>query len=119
MATNHLAGVIMFSPDPERLAEFYRETLGLPFEERQHGKIREHLECEVGNIHFAILKKAQTRTGDTIVPSFAISNLQQFLERLSQKGIKPLHPMIDIGEGKHISSISDADGNMIRLIQVD
>ena len=119
MTVRHLAGLILFSPDPERLAEFYRQALGIPFEERQHGRIREHLECEFENIHFAILKKARTDPSGTIVPSFAVPNLQDFLDRLSQSGIQPLHPIIDIGEGKRISSIPDADGNTIRLIQVD
>ncbi|MFN8404376.1 MAG: hypothetical protein U0V48_12595, partial [Anaerolineales bacterium] len=103
MTVRHLAGLILLSPDPERLAEFYREALGIPFEERQHGKIREHLECEFEGIHFAILKKAQTNAGGTVVPSFAVSNLQEVLDQLSGRGVQPLHPIIDIGEGKRIS----------------
>jgi len=119
MTVQHLAGIIMFSPDPERLASFYREALGIPFEIQQHGQIREHLECEIWNIHFAILKKAETHPGSNIAPSFRVSDLEDFLAQLSQKGLKPLHPMIDIGEGKRVSSIADADGNMIRLIQIN
>ena len=119
MAARHLAGVILFSSNPERLAEFYREVLGLPFEAQRHGRIQEHLECEFGNIHFAILTKRQVSYGDAIVLSFAVSDIQAFLEGLRQRGIEPLHPILDIGEGKRLSSISDPDGNTIRLIQVD
>lgn len=119
MTVQHLAGIIMFSPNPERLADFYREALGIPFEKQQHGKIREHLECEFQNIHFAILKKAQTNPGNTIVPSFVVRDLEEYLASVAQKDVKPLHPIIDIGEGKRICSIPDADGNMVRLIQID
>ena len=116
MAVQHLAGVIMFSPDPERLAGFYRDTLGVPFEKQQHGQIREHLECEFSGIHFAILKKVQTNPGSTVVPSFRVSDVEAFLK---QTQAKPLHPIIDIGEGKQICSIADVDGNAIRLIQIN
>src|SRR5215510_15484571 len=92
MTTQHLAGVILFSQDPERLGGFYKEVLGIPFEPQRHGQIREHLECEFGNIHFAILKKGQIRAGSNITPSFAVENIQEFLEDLSHKGVTPLHP---------------------------
>lgn len=119
MTVQHLAGVITFSPDPERLATFYRGALGIPFEKQQHGQIREHLECEIGDVHFAILKKAQTYPGSNIAPSFLVADIEDFLMQLNQSGVKPLHPVIDIGDGKRVSSIVDPDGNMIRLIQID
>ena len=119
MATQHLAGVILFSQDPERLGKFYKEVLGIPFEPRRHGPIREHLECEFGNIHFAILKKGQIYAGSNIIPSFAVDDIQEFLEDISQTGVTPVHPIIDIGEGKRISTITDPDGNTIRIIQVN
>lgn len=113
-----LVGVIMFSQDPDRLASFYREVLDIPFEEAQHGKLKEHLECLFGNVHFAILKKAQIHPGSNITPSFSVPNLPVFVEQLSQRGIKPLHPIIDLGEGKCCSTICDPDGNTVRLIQL-
>jgi len=119
MTNIHLAGMIFNSPNPEELSDFYRGVFGVPFEKRQHGKIREHLECEFGGIHFAILKKAEPSSGGSIVPSFAVADLQAFLDNIQKMNIKPLHPILDIGEGKRICSISDPDGNMVRLIQVD
>ena len=119
MTVKHLAGVMFISPDPERLADYYKENFGIPFEKRQHGQVREHLECDFEGIHFAILKKAQAAApSSSIVPSFALADLDGFLEELLKKEIKPLHPVIDIGQGKRISSIADPDGNTIRLIQV-
>jgi len=119
MTETHLAGMVYTSPDPERLADFYQDIFDIPFEKRKHGQIREHIECEFGNIHFAILKKGQTTTGGNLIPSFAINDLQGFLDELQKKDIKPLHPVINLGEGKRISAIADPDGNTIRLIQVD
>ena len=119
MTEIHLAGVVFNSPNPEEMADFYRDLFGIQFEKRQHGNIREHIECEFRGIHFAILKNAQPSSGKNIVLSFAVGNLKSFLDGVQKMGIKPLHPIMDIGEGKHICSIADPDGNMVRLIQVD
>ena len=119
MTEIHLAGVVLNSPNPEELSDFYRDLFGIQFEKRQHGNIREHIECEFRGIHFAILKSAQSSSGKNIVLSFAVGNLETFLDGLQKMDIKPLHPIMHIGAGKHICSIADPDGNMVRLIQVD
>ena len=113
-----ITGLVLASKDPERLSTFYREVLNIPFELAQHGRMRPHIECEVDNFHFAIIPKGKTSEGGNLTPSFLIPDLSTFLSQLSQRGIQPLHPMIDIGEGKLISTIADPDGNAIRLIQI-
>jgi predicted enzyme related to lactoylglutathione lyase len=118
MSTKHLVGIILMSTHPEQLAAFYRETLGIPFETAQHGTLREHIECEVGELHFAILKKGQTSKGGNITPSFAVPNLADFVADLKMRGISTLHPIIDLGDKKQVTTISDPDGNAIRLIQI-
>src|SRR5437868_4199793 len=105
MSAIQLVGVMIMAQEPERVARFYRETLGIPFEPAQHGKIGEHLECDFYNIHFAILKKAQAQPANTVIPSFCVTDLQQFLEQLSLRDIKPLHPIIDLGKGSCVSTI--------------
>lgn len=115
MTAISLAGIILYSPEPENLAKFYKEVIGIPFELQSHGKIKEHFECLFGNIHFAILKRKEATVVNSIVPSFRVDNLKQFIET---KGLKTLHQFIDLGEGKMVTSISDVDGNMIRLIQL-
>jgi predicted enzyme related to lactoylglutathione lyase len=118
MTPTHLVGIILSSTQPEQLATFYRETLGIPFEHAQHGRMREHIECEVGEIHFAILKKGQISPASNVAPSFAVSNLSEFVAELQTRGIRTLHPIIDIGDDKRVTTISDPDGNAIRLIQI-
>ena len=119
MAPLPLAGLILAATDPDQVAAFYREVLELPLQREQHGRIREHWEGEVNHIHFAILPKGQRQTGSTLTPSFAVSNLAGFLERLSERGIQPLHTVIDLGDGKRVTTICDVEGNTIRLIQIE
>ncbi|MER3482514.1 MAG: hypothetical protein C4332_04565 [Meiothermus sp.] len=114
MNVQHLAGIILSSPDPERLADFYREAIGIPFEPQRHGRIREHLEAEFGGVHFAILKKTPITPGGTVVPSFRVADLTTFLTT----GAKPLHPILELGQGKWVCTIADPDGNPLRLIEI-
>ncbi len=116
MKANALAGVILYSPNPEKLANFYREFIGIPFELQKHGKIKEHFECLFNYIHFAILKRGEGEVTKSVVPSFRVDNLKQFIDHHQ---LRTLHPFIDLGEGKCVTSIEDIDGNMIRLIQLD
>ena len=43
----------------------------------------------------------------------------EFLERLDARGIQPLHRVIDLGDGKRVTTICDVEGNTIRLIQLE
>jgi predicted enzyme related to lactoylglutathione lyase len=112
-----LTGLIILAQEPERSAAFYREHFGLPLEIQRHGPMREHLECEQGGIHFAVLK-ARPTSEKLMVPSFRVADLSAFLAGLQEAGIKPLHAVIDIGAGKRICTVLDPDGNEIRLIQI-
>ena len=49
-----LSAILLASHDAERLARFYRDTLGIPLEEEQHGDTLPHWGCTMGDIHFAI-----------------------------------------------------------------
>ncbi len=119
MTTTYLTGIVFASADPERLAAFYRDVLAIPFAVAQHGKIREHIECEVDHVHFAILKKSQIAKTSNLTPSFRVSDLASFMEGLAAQDIMPLHPIIELGEGKRVTTIADPDGNRIRLIEID
>ncbi len=112
----HLAGLVINSANPEALAHFYRESLGAPFELQSHGTIKEHFECDFAGVHFAILKR-KTNVGSAFIPSFACANLEEALADLAAHAIKPLHPIIELGAGKRVSSIADPEGNVFRLFQ--
>ncbi len=112
MTAKELGGLIFYSPDPERLAQFYKEVIGIPFQVQTHGKIREHFECMHYSVHFAILKRKENASTNNIVPSFRVDDIAQFVDHHK---LKMLHPIIELGGGSYVASISDVDGNMIRL----
>jgi hypothetical protein len=49
-----LSAVLIVSPQPARLAEFYREVVGVPLQDEAHGTSRAHYGCTLGDLHFAI-----------------------------------------------------------------
>ena len=113
LSTNGLSGLILSSTNPERLASFYRDVLGIPLQLNKHGKLPAHWECDFNGVHFAILKESKTETGaSNIVPSFAVEDINAFVE---YHHLSMLHPIMSLGGGSYVASIADTDGNVIRL----
>lgn len=115
MITKALAGIILYSPNPMLLAAFYKNVIGVPFSFTK-GKDTDHFECSFHNIQFAILGGKRDPLFSSVIPSFQVEDIDEFVKfhRLSI-----LHPTIDTGDGKRIGSIKDIDGNIIRLVQLE
>ena len=108
-----LSGVIMSSANPENLANFYNEILGIPLKLNRHGNTPEHWECDYNGIHFAVLKRRITeQPNENIVLSFAVDDIDEFV---SGRNIQLIHPVMNLGEGAFVASFKDTDGNTIRL----
>lgn len=108
-----LTGVVMSSAEPERLANFYREVLGIPLALNRHGNTPEHWECDYNGIHYAVLKQQvnMQATVNTVL-SFAVDDIERFV---TTHGIQLIHPIMDLGEGAYIASFKDPDGNILRF----
>jgi predicted enzyme related to lactoylglutathione lyase len=111
-----VAGIVMHSAEPERLARFYRENLGLPLLPAQHGHVGQHFEGLVGGTHLALWKTVE-RMG-IFVPVFRVDDVEGVATELRGRGIEALHKPLDIGEGKRVASFRDPDGNAFRVIQL-
>ncbi|GAB4020398.1 VOC family protein [Spirosoma koreense] len=108
-----LSGVIMSSPEPERLANFYRDVLGIPLALNRHGNTPEHWECDYSGIHYAVLKQAVNAQANlNTVLSFRVDDIERFVKT---HNIPLIHPIMDLGEGAYIVSFNDPDGNILRL----
>jgi predicted enzyme related to lactoylglutathione lyase len=120
-----VSAVTITSPDPERLATFYRERLGVPLEAAAHGPMKHHFEASLGDpaqggVHFAVLKgKGPTsRDAGGTAPTFRVSSLADSVGELEGAGAERIQPIIDLGEGKRVASFRDPDGNVFRRIEL-
>ncbi len=107
-----LGGLIFESPNPDRLAHFYKETLGLPLELRTHGGLYEHWECDYNNIHFAILKASEVFDGNLVVPSFIVEDIEKLI---SENSLVLEDEILALGGGSFVGRIKDPDGNRVHL----
>jgi predicted enzyme related to lactoylglutathione lyase len=112
-----LVGVIITARTPETLAEFYRSVLGIPYELRQHGSLPAHWECDLDGVHFAIIRGATGTDRGNVTPSYAVEDLEHFLEEAGSRGIHKLHDIIELGGGPRICTIADPEGNPVRLYE--
>jgi hypothetical protein len=63
VVVDSVGALLLISDDAERLAAFYRDSLGLSFEEEMHEGVPLHYECEISGMHFAIhLRRAGRET---------------------------------------------------------
>ena len=51
---DRVTAILLISPDPRALADFYRNALGLPLEDEEHPGVPLHYGCDVGGVHLAI-----------------------------------------------------------------
>ncbi|MGH3295407.1 MAG: VOC family protein [Trebonia sp.] len=118
-----ISGVILVSRQPERVAQFYRDVLGLPLAEERHGETQLHWGCELGDVHFAIHPAADYPDDPTVGPgpvklAFMVFDLSRMVAWLDGCGVPLCYPPADLGEQSQITAVRDPDGNLVELTQL-
>ena len=54
MKVEFLSAVLVVSKNHEKLAQFYKDVVGIPLKDEQHDETIKHYGCELGDLHFAI-----------------------------------------------------------------
>ena len=116
-----LSAILLVSKDVERLAAFYKDVVGLPLEDEQHGETDKHYGCELGDLHFAIhpmsnFKGTEYGTG-SVKLAFTVFDLNAFVEKVKSKGVQLAYEPKDVGFMK-ITGFNDPDGNYIEFSQM-
>ena len=116
-----VTAILLISPKPKQLAEFYRSTLGIPLEQELHDDVPAHYGFSFGDVHFAIHPPdagwtgVPTRNAQSPVISFGTSNIAAAVKRLQARGIDVTGPS-EHGFGQ-IASFRDPEGNHVSLIE--
>jgi predicted enzyme related to lactoylglutathione lyase len=111
------SALTMRSRDPKRLAEFYRDAVGVPLAPDRHGRIGEHFECDLGDVHLAVLK-AGADDGSPMVPVFQVDDLDAAHARMDSLNVEARHKPMDLGDGMRVVTFTDPDGNAFGVIEI-
>jgi catechol 2,3-dioxygenase-like lactoylglutathione lyase family enzyme len=101
-AIEFLSAVIVTSPEPDRLAGFYADALGVPPVGEQHDEDLPHWGATLGQLHFAIhhpddFPEHRAGGAGSVVIAFTVEDLEGTVARLRQHGVEPLYPTRDLG----------------------
>ena len=115
------SAVLLISKEPERLATFYRDVIGMPLEDEQHGETEKHYGCELGDLHFAIHPVANFKdTGHgtgSVKLAFTVFDMSAFVERMKSLDIPLAYPPKDTGFAI-MTALTDPDGNYVEFTQL-
>jgi catechol 2,3-dioxygenase-like lactoylglutathione lyase family enzyme len=111
--------VVLYTEDPERLASFYRDTLGFPLEPERAAPPAEFT-CELGSVCVSVREvddaDARSRIG-ALVLSLAVADLDAYLTALRQEGVEA-GPVL-LPDGARGARLRDPDGNELELVEAD
>ncbi|MBO0774984.1 MAG: VOC family protein [Actinobacteria bacterium] len=118
-----ISGVILVSRQPERMAAFYRDVLGLPLAGERHGDTQPHWGCELGDVHFAIHPAEDYPEDPASGPgpvklAFMVFDLPGMVAWLDECGVALCYSPADLGTGSQITAVRDPDGNLVELTQL-
>ncbi len=114
-----VAGLVMYSGDPDRLSRFYMQALGLPLARARHGSTPEHHEGLLGGTHIAIWDRRQGHGAAPLIPVYRVPDVARISGQLLESGALRLHQTIHLGDGKQVAGFTDPDGRAFRVIQID
>jgi glyoxylase I family protein len=115
-----IAAVLLFSDEPEALAEFYREVLGVPLRRIRVPDADTHWACDIKGVYFSIWPETEVTTNNSEWHrggvAFHFKNVDREFERLKALGIKVDFPPRNSVLGR-IARLRDPDGNPFEIYQ--
>lgn len=116
-----LSAILVVSKDIDRLSAFYRDVVGLPLTIEDHGKLKKHYGCELGDLHFAIHPPENFEDQNVSVGSvrlaFTTFEIHSLAKRIESAGYKLAFQPKDTGFAL-MTATHDPDGNYIEFTQL-
>lgn len=107
--------ILLHSPQPEVLAAFYRDRLGVPLELEDHGSEPAHWGAFLAGLHFAIHPAPEgVAPSPTTAISFEVEDVDVSIAELSAAGVAITTEPHDRPFGR-LAAVADPDGNVVYL----
>jgi predicted enzyme related to lactoylglutathione lyase len=122
MSVKSICGTILIARDPQSVARFYSEALGLSFTLEDHGGLAPHWGVDVGQVHFAVHPPENFKRGSagqaSVVLTFDVASVAECQERLEKLGAPCVQPLHDEGFGP-VASFTDPEGNLFEVVELE
>jgi predicted enzyme related to lactoylglutathione lyase len=120
---NGIESVTFYSEDAKRLADFYKEKVGLKVTlEAEMGEGQEVYEFSLGDSLFRVIDhpkiKGQTQEPERVQVYFEVDDIEKEEERLVGAGVKKIEDIHHIEGYGYVATFEDADGNYFQVVQV-
>lgn len=116
-----LSAVLIISKDVDRLSVFYKDVIGLPLTVEEHGKLKKHYGCELGDLHFAIHPpenfEDQNMNVGAVRLAFTTFDIHTLTKQIETAGYKLAFQPKDTGFAL-MTAMHDPDGNYIEFTQL-
>lgn len=118
-AIQFFSAVLIYSRQPDVLAEFYKDRLGFPLKDERHGETEPHYGCELGDVHFAIHRDTGVpgQSGSSIRLAFMVFDMKNFVAGVRAAGVELLYEPADVGFAT-MTAVMDPDGNHLEFTQL-
>jgi predicted enzyme related to lactoylglutathione lyase len=120
-----LEGIGLFSENAKKLADFYKEKVGLKIKsEGEMGENNEGFyEMEVGDgPGFFIMDhskvKGKNKNPEMIIFNLEVDDIEKEFERVKKAGVKVVAEVYHVEEYGLIATFEDVDGNYFQFVQI-
>ena len=119
-----LDSVLIASENPKALADFYKDKVGLQFEDEfEYGEKGEAgFMFKIGSTGLTILPhsevKGKNSTGARIMLNIEVDDIEVEVKRLKDAGVKVVAEIYHMEGYGYIATFEDVDGNYFQFVQV-
>lgn len=117
-----LEGLMLSSENTTKLADFYREVVGLTqtmeFEMGEKGELGYAFEDVQLYINPHSEVHGKNKTPQRLIINFEVDDIEDEVEKLKDKGAKMVQEIYHVEGYGLISTFEDVDGNFFQLVQV-
>ena len=113
MSSSGLSTVLYPVTDLARAKALFTALLGEPAIDEPY-----YVHYQVGEQELGLVPNGREQQGMTgATPFWLVDDISDQLSRLVSAGAEEVQPVRDVGQGRLVASVKDADGNMIGLMQ--
>lgn len=119
-----IESILLFSENPQRLADFYAEKVGLKMTtEAEVGEGEDFFGFEFEGSHGLYIMhhskvKGASKEPERVMFNLEVSDIEEDVKKLDEAGVKKIADIYHMESYGYIATFEDIDGNYFQLVQI-